>query len=257
MPFLELSDAKLNFEVIGDLSSQTPLCLLNGFTRPLTDFYSFSKTLQKHDIPHILLDHRGSGQSNEYETTSLEIMANDCVALLDFLKIETFHLLGISMGGIVSQKLCEDHASRIQKLFLVSTATKAAHVHKVHFSKDLDDNIIKAETYFSDRYLQGNKMLIKAIAKQVTAKVTEKHASMQSKAIDTFDFSNVVSSHQNKIHFIHGKEDNIMPIRYLYDVISKTPGVTSQIFDECGHLLLVERPKEFYQYVVNEIFQTK
>ena len=177
-------------------------------------------------------------------------MADDVIAIFDHIGLQSSHLLGISMGGIISQEIYKKFPERLEKLFLVSTATKSDHIHKVHFTSELDQNIEIAKTYFSDKYLQGNLMLVKAIAKQVTQKVQEKHASEQSKAIQSFDFD---IAKTDGLHFIHGREDRIMPIRYLDEILKSKPDIKNKIFGECGHLLLVECPKEFYDYVISSL----
>ncbi len=250
MAYLQVNDANIYYEVFGDIGAENTLCLLNGFTRPLSDFYSFSKHLSKHDVPHLLIDHRGCGKTIEYVKTSLSIMANDVIAVFDHIGLQSSHLLGISMGGIVSQEIRNRFSERVEKLFLVSTATQSDHIHKIHFTNNLEENIEIAKNYFSKKYLQGNLMLIKAIAKQVTEKVQEKHALEQSKAIQNFGFEvNPISD----LYFIHGKEDKIMPIHYLESILKLSPGINHKVFEECGHLLLVERPKEFYEYVISSL----
>jgi 3-oxoadipate enol-lactonase len=70
----------------------------------------------------IVFDNRGMGLSGHAEipfTTS--DLAADTVGLLDALEIETVHVAGISMGGMIAQELALAHPERIRTLTLGAT----------------------------------------------------------------------------------------------------------------------------------------
>ncbi len=67
----------------------------------------------------VLYDHRGAGRSGELDVEcTIAGLAEDAVALLDELGIESAHVLGISMGGMVAQELVLNHAGRVRTLTL-------------------------------------------------------------------------------------------------------------------------------------------
>ncbi|TAN28906.1 MAG: alpha/beta hydrolase, partial [Actinomycetota bacterium] len=55
-------------------------------------------------------------------------MANDAVGLMDFLDIETAHLVGISMGGMIAQQAVIDHPGRFLSLCSMISTTGARDV---------------------------------------------------------------------------------------------------------------------------------
>jgi pimeloyl-ACP methyl ester carboxylesterase len=69
------------------------------------------------DFDCIVYDHRGMGNSGRAEMPfTIVNLANDALALLDGLGLETVHLVGISMGGMISQELALAHPERFRTL---------------------------------------------------------------------------------------------------------------------------------------------
>ncbi|WP_159617586.1 alpha/beta fold hydrolase [Arthrobacter zhaoguopingii] len=73
-------------------------------------------------------DHRGAGASSwmtgwsRKHPYSLIEMANDAIAVLDELRIDRVHVLGLSLGGFVAQEVAIAHPERVLSLTLMSTS---------------------------------------------------------------------------------------------------------------------------------------
>ena len=52
---------------------------------------------------------------------SIELFSNDVIALMDHLGIKQAIIIGVSMGGMVAQRMAVDHSNYIKKLILVDT----------------------------------------------------------------------------------------------------------------------------------------
>lgn len=73
----------------------------------------------------IALDNRGVGSSDKpHGVYDLEQMARDAVRVLDAAGHESAHVMGVSMGGILSQILAVRHPERVRSLALCSTACR-------------------------------------------------------------------------------------------------------------------------------------
>lgn len=71
----------------------------------------------------IALDNRGAGRSGKPPAPySLEQMADDCIAVLDAVGAESAHVMGASMGGVISQILAVQRPERVRSLVLACTA---------------------------------------------------------------------------------------------------------------------------------------
>src|SRR6476661_6933673 len=87
-----------------------PLLLIQGMSGNHEHWGTRLLELLERDFDVIAYDHRGVGWSPEI-TGSFTIaeLAEDADALLDRLGVDSAHVLGISMGGMVAQELALNH----------------------------------------------------------------------------------------------------------------------------------------------------
>ncbi|MDI9914921.1 3-oxoadipate enol-lactonase [Rhodococcus sp. IEGM 1379] len=75
----------------------------------------------------IAVDHRGHGQSpvpaGPYTVADL---GGDVITLLNYLELESAHLVGLSLGGAVSQWVAAHHPTRVDTLTLLCTSSQFA-----------------------------------------------------------------------------------------------------------------------------------
>jgi pimeloyl-ACP methyl ester carboxylesterase len=84
----------------------------------------------------IIADSRGHGRSTRSNKPfGYELMADDYLALLDYLKIEKVALVGWSDGGIIGLDIAVRHPERLTKLWAFGANTIVTGM-KDHFDKD-------------------------------------------------------------------------------------------------------------------------
>jgi pimeloyl-ACP methyl ester carboxylesterase len=82
--------------------------------------------LSKH-LQLIIFDPRGTGESSKpQDFYTIEHMAADVVALLDFLQLPSAHLLGHSMGGRIALQAALDWPGRVRSLIMAASGSGAA-----------------------------------------------------------------------------------------------------------------------------------
>src|SRR4051794_22171690 len=102
MPHADLNGLEIHYDVYGE---GDPLVCVHGLG---CDRCAWALQIQpfSQDYQAVFFDNRDVGQSSpataEYTTGE---MAEDVLALADHLGFESFHLLGISLGGMVSQQV--------------------------------------------------------------------------------------------------------------------------------------------------------
>jgi len=121
MPFAPIDGPRrLYYEEHGDPTADPLLCV-QGLG---TDHVAWALQLRDFAAHHrtIVFDNRDVGQSDlvgaEYD---LDACAHDTLALADHLELDTFHLLGMSMGGAISQHLALLAPERMRTLTLAVT----------------------------------------------------------------------------------------------------------------------------------------
>jgi 3-oxoadipate enol-lactonase len=111
-----------------DSALEQPLLLIMGLGATLEWWQRLIPVLSPH-FRTIVYDNRGVGRSDVPPGPySIPAMAEDAVAVMDAAGIETAHVFGASMGGMIAQELALNHPSRVRKLILGCTACGGTHV---------------------------------------------------------------------------------------------------------------------------------
>lgn len=116
-------DIEIFYQTISNPNPKDNVLLVNGLSHPMfTWTQEFYQPLVDAGYRVIRFDNRGLGQSDWMKNWSkenaytLEDMAADAVAVLDDLNIEKAHIIGASMGGMISQRLAISHSKRVKSL---------------------------------------------------------------------------------------------------------------------------------------------
>jgi len=124
MPFVSATDgARIHYEVTGK-NGKTPVLMIQGLGAS-KNAWNLQRIAMATRFRCISFDNRGAGRSDKpTEPFTLEQMADDAVAVLDAAGIETAHVVGASMGGVISQIVAVKYPQRVRSLTLVCTACR-------------------------------------------------------------------------------------------------------------------------------------
>jgi 3-oxoadipate enol-lactonase len=124
MPFVHATDGtRIHYEVTGK-SGATPVLMIQGLGAS-KNAWNLQRIAMATRFRIISFDNRGAGRSDKpTEPFTLEQMADDALAVLDAAGIETAHVVGASMGGVISQIVAVKFPNRVRSLTLVCTACR-------------------------------------------------------------------------------------------------------------------------------------
>src|SRR5918998_4189913 len=118
MGIAEVNGQRLYYEVQGE---GEPLLCVHGLA---CDTLAWIPQLQAFSSEYrtVIFDNRDVGQSSMCEDDyEIADMARDALALADELELDTFHLVGISMGGAIAQEIALQAPDRVRTLTLAVT----------------------------------------------------------------------------------------------------------------------------------------
>ncbi|MGF1756617.1 alpha/beta hydrolase [Photobacterium sagamiensis] len=118
--YFSFDGAEIYYEIQGDPDGK-PLVLLHGGLGCMTDFNSILESIPD-NYKIIGIDLRGHGKSTLGEKElSYAQYQNDIAALLRYLDIHSYSLLGFSDGGIVSYRLAASESSKVEQLITLGS----------------------------------------------------------------------------------------------------------------------------------------
>ncbi len=119
MAFVDRRDARIFWNSLG---KGEPVVLVMGLGCSSAMWFRIAPQVARtHRV--ILLDNRGSGQTRVRSTLVHRVptMAADIAAVLDAAGEPSAHVVGFSMGGMISQQFAIDYPARVRSLALLGT----------------------------------------------------------------------------------------------------------------------------------------
>lgn len=152
MPFVEVADGTRISYALGGRRDGEPLLMVHGLGADTRGWVMQKRALGA-KFRLVMVDNRGVGRSGRPEGPyDLEVMATDALAALDHAGYGSAHVLGASMGGIISQVIGVRHAERVRSLTLACTACRHFSWRKELLSEWAD----QAQAYGMREFVRRN-----------------------------------------------------------------------------------------------------
>ncbi|MCG9891110.1 MAG: alpha/beta fold hydrolase [Thermosynechococcaceae cyanobacterium MS004] len=111
------------------------LLIMGLASQSLNWFPYFYEPIVQQNYYVIRFDNRDIGLSDRIDPAtwatnpySLEDMAKDAIGLLDALNIKTAHIVGVSMGGMIAQRIAISHPSYVRSLTSLTSSADSANL---------------------------------------------------------------------------------------------------------------------------------
>lgn len=133
MPFARARDGtRLHYEVVGGGLNAPTVLLVMGLVFEGDAWGETRDELAQAGYRTITMDNRGANASTSASLTfSTSVMADDAVAVLKAAFVRRAHVVGVSLGGMISQEITLRHPGRVGALVLQSTSAGRPRVDLV------------------------------------------------------------------------------------------------------------------------------
>lgn len=249
-----------------------PVLFIHGY--PLNNKIWAPQTDYLTDFVRVIApDLRGHGASEstpvedlEPQGYSMDLMAEDCAALLDNLNI--FHpvvLCGLSMGGYISFAFYRKYPERVKGLVLTATRASADSLDGI---KARNAAIRLAKNSGINPIVEASlpKMMAPKTYNQQPVLVHRVHKIMQNISIDGIvgdligmknrpDSTSMLSEIQVPTLIMHGNDDQIIPFEEVETMHNTIPYSELVVLPDAGHLLNLEQPALFNNALRNFLME--
>ena len=260
MPKVTVNDIEVYYEIHGH---GFPLVLIAGYGCGSWLWFKqiphFSKTFQT-----IIFDNRGVGKTDKPdEEYSIQMFADDTSELLKHLNVNTCHVLGISMGGMIAQKLALSYPKKVEKLILCSTSCGGqnstpipertlrilASSARLSREEGLRRNMATA---FSPEYMRDNPEVFNTVISHLLSNPQPLYANqLQFQALKKFDVEKRLPEISSPVLILAGDKDEVIPTGNSRLLHERIEGSEIIVFKGSGHLIIIERAEELNTKITN------
>jgi 3-oxoadipate enol-lactonase len=264
MPYTRSGDVQLWYETFGE---GEPLLMIMGLSGTVRSWGLQIAALSKH-YRLICLDNRGAGRSDKPQGPyAIADMARDAQAVLDAAGVQSAHVLGVSLGGLIAQELYHQQPARVRSLILGCTGTgpndptyapPAPHVWEtlqLSRSDQPAEKVMDAmyRVFYHPSYRAKIPDLVRRLLKLQRAEPQPPHAYEAQLAACRNHSPNSPRLKDIRVPalVLHGDEDEVWPLANAEYLAEHIPGAELVTIPRCGHMFMVEKPREFNAAVLD------
>lgn len=254
MPLQRVGEIELSYERAG---SGPPLLLIMGMSGTFDHWHTDFLGDLRREFDTIVYDHRGVGSSSRLEGEGLTIaqLAQDAAGLLGALELDSAHVVGISMGGMVAQELALSHPEHIRTLTLgctycggegsaLTTEDVIRRLGEGMMSGDRERAVRTAwEVNVSPSFAADDEAYARFEEIGLRRAVPVETIMAQMRAITAHDTSARLPELKPPTLVMHGTLDEMLPVQNGRMIAGLIPGSRLEVFDGVGHLFFWERPE--------------
>jgi 3-oxoadipate enol-lactonase len=261
VPELQANGQTLYYEVHGE---GDPLLCVMGLA---TDSVAWIPQLKDFSARHrtITFDNRDVGRSSEaggpYEIAD---MARDTLALADGLELDSFHLLGLSMGGAIAQEVALAAPERVRTLTLAVTFPRIGAWGRRHAelwlerarSMSREDRVDELMLLTMSEEFFENESAVTWLRERILENPHPQSVEAfgrQLRASRSHDASDRLGSIGIPTHVIGAEHDMLVPVWHSQKLAELIPGAKLTVIPAAPHAANLERSGEFNQAVLGWI----
>ena len=206
-------------------------------------------------------DARGYGDSDDYEgPLAFGDFAADLLRVLDHLRSERAHLVGLSMGGVIALDFQARHPARVASLTLCDSMPGFGHfseAERAEFVRLRQQPLLDgkeprdiapavARTLVSARPRPG---VFERLVESLCALRKESYLKTLAGSVG-YERAFALEAIDVPVHLVVGDEDALTPPAVSRRMAERIPGAQLTIVEGAGHLSNIERPEAFNRAVL-------
>ncbi len=242
---------------VGDLGKGVPLVLVHGFLgsskmwKPQINFFKNYYRVISPDIP-------GFGKSNKAKPyDNISSIAKLLLNCLKEKKINKFHLLGHSMGGMIVQEMARIAGSKILKLICYSTGPIGKIPGRFETIKKSKENLKKkglrrtANNIVRTWFIKADKSKYFNLCIECGNQTSFEAADKALTAFQKWNGINALKNIKNETLIVWGDKDKSYNLDQIITLKENIENSKLEIFKDCAHNVHLEKPEKFNRIIKN------
>lgn len=263
---------------VGDIhyheAGQGPaLVLLHGSGPGVTGWANFEHNLPvfAHHFRTFIIDLPGYGRSAPVEGNPMQVSVDAIIRFLDGMKIDTAHVVGNSLGGIVGAMLAAQHPKRIGRFVTIGgigynlfSAFPGEGINLlVEFTENptrerleqwlrsmvYDQSIVTPEL-IEKRLKQALDPVTMASSKKLYSRAAMDGLKAMNEGPHVAASFAYLASIQAPTLITWGRDDRVSPLDRVFVAMRMIPNCETHIFPKCGHWAMIEQKIAFERLVL-------
>jgi 3-oxoadipate enol-lactonase len=256
MAFLKVDDVRIHYELEGPRGAD-PLVLLNSLG---TDLHMWDPQMPAFVSSfHVLrFDSRGHGRSDAPEGVySVEGLGGDLVALLDALDIDSVHVCGVSLGGMVALWLAATDPARVGRAVFASTAERIGTAERWEARaaavragglEAIADSVVE-EVFFTEPFRLRHPGEVRRVRDTLTGTAPAGYLG-SCLALRDADLRGLVPTIRAPSLIVVGRKDASTPLAQAEELHTHIPQSKLVVVESAAHLCNIEQPERFNEAVL-------
>ncbi|MEW6298502.1 MAG: alpha/beta fold hydrolase [Thermodesulfobacteriota bacterium] len=230
----------------------TDLVLIHGLGGSLHDWDALVPTLSRYHRT-LRFDVRGFGRSDKPPGPySPRLFARDVADLLRALRLTAAHVAGISMGGVIAQRVALDYPELVRSLTLISTSSEVGEQARAAWEKTaalieqrgFAANASFAERIFAPSFVKAHPEAVQDMAARTAANDPHAYAAA-ARAIGSYSWTADLRRVQAPTLILQGLDDALTPPGGSVRMQRALPRARLLLIPDCGHVIPMEKPELF------------
>ncbi|MFL6124247.1 alpha/beta fold hydrolase [Actinophytocola sp.] len=271
---------EIAYDTFGDLGQGEPLLLVMGLGLSMLYWREeFCAGLVEHGFAVARFDNRDTGLSTRFSGTRpprvvavlrnpawapyrLEDMADDAVAVLDTLRWDSAHIVGMSLGGMIAQTVAIRHPTRTRTLTCISstphwrigrrTLWTTFRLRRARRAGDLAERLVRGHWVIGSPAYPPDEQWLRDLARRITERGgSDPNAARRQGAaiLASGDRRSVLATLRVPTLVLHGAADPMIRPAAGRALAATIPDAKLVIFPGMGHDL----PRPLWPAVIAEI----